>query len=424
MAGSTGPNIATDGLFAYFDTLSQIQQPIRNLLTFTDNLNNGSQWTLNNSIITQTASLAPDGTNTAYRWSSLVSHPTLVRLTLNNFSNIQSISGSTATLSIHVKAENNINIIETGIYNVGQTLGTEPAFNVLNNFQPTGGMGSVSIIGINRITEALPNDWYRIQFTGNISSSISRFQNFFDILGSSMVSGSSILIWGPQFEYGSRATPYQNNPASNGANKIWRPIANINTNTSASLTRSTIYQPEFGGMYTFTEASSRLSISNCDFASTSGSSFSIGVWFKRNNLPPQPFSTIYLLGNGGITDARIWMVLDDNNNGSLAINYFTVTGMDSYITLNSNLNTLDWNYAVQVIDKTTLTMRGYLNGRLIGTSNITNSSGSFTSSTTLNFNSGGTSSQISVSNLQIHNRALTNNEVLQNYNSMKSRYGL
>jgi hypothetical protein len=418
------PPIVTDGLFTYFDTLSQIQQPVRNLLTFTDNLNNGSQWALNNSIIQQTASLAPDGTNTAYRWVSLASDPTLVRLTLSNFGNISSISGSTATLSIHVKAENNINVIETGMYNFGQTLGTEPSFDVLNNFQPIGGMGGPGFTGISRIAEALPNNWYRIQFTANITSSISRFGNFFDIRGSSMVSGSSILIWGPQFEYSSRATPYQNNPASNGTNKIWKPVTSINTNISASLTRSTIYQPDFGGMYTFTDTTSRLSISNCDFASTSGSSFSIGMWFKRNTLPPQPFSTIYRLGSGGTTNARVWMILDNNNNGSLEINYFTVTGMDRYIILDPNLNKLDWNYSVQVIDKNTLTMRGYLNGRLVGTSDITNSSGSFTSDTTLNFNNGGTSSQISINNLQIYNKALTDREVLQNYNATKGRFNL
>lgn len=422
MAVNTRNKIVTDNMFAYFDVSSKIQPPIRNLFTYTDNLNSPSQWVLTNGIINSNASIAPDGSNTAFRWISLSGDPNLVRITANNFGNIQSVSGGVVTLSIHVKAENNINTFQTGIYNFLQTLGSEPSFNVLNNFQPPVSVGANTKI----ISEPLSNNWYRLKFTTLLSNSISKFQNFFDIFGPLMTSGSSILIWGPQFEYGSDATTYQNNPSINGQNKIWRPVLSSNNNIQATLTKSVIYQPDFGGLYTFTDSTSNITISNCNFASTSGSSFTIGVWFKRNNLPPQQYSTIYVLGSGGITNARIWMILDDNNNGLLAINYYTTSGvMDKYITLSSNLNNTNWNYAVQVIDKDSLTMRGYLNGVLIGTTSISAQPNSYTSDNILKFNmSAPKSSSLSINNFHIYNKALTDIDVMQNYNALKARFNL
>ena len=63
------------------------------------------------------------------------------------------------------------------------------------------------------------------------------------------------------------------------------------------------------------------------------------------------------MGSSGATNARIYFWFDDNNNGAMALNYYTETGFDTYVTLNSQILDTNFHYAVQVVDKNALQMR-------------------------------------------------------------------
>jgi hypothetical protein len=125
------------------------------------------------------------------------------------------------------------------------------------------------------------------------------------------------------------------------------------------------------------------------------------------------------MGGGGTSDARIFFWFDNDNNGSMAINYYTGAGFDTYIELTRSLDT-NFHYAVQVVDKNTLLMTGYFDGVNKGTGIIE------ISSTSDNiFKIGGNSScNATIAFVRIYNRALTQTEITQNYNTQKSRFGL
>ena len=190
---------------------------------------------------------------------------------------------------------------------------------------------------------------------------------------------------------------------------------------TGSLTGTPLYNSVNGGGIVFDGTNNTCPITSQTFNSTTGSSFTIELLFKRNSSTPQSFKGLYTMGNGTTTsNARIYFYFDNNNNGQMAINYFTTPGTDTYVVLNSQLLDTNYHHAVQVIDKNTLLMTGYFDGVNKGSGAINSSS---TSDTV--FRIGGTTScNASVAILRIYNRALTQAEITQNYNATKTRFNL
>jgi hypothetical protein len=166
------------------------------------------------------------------------------------------------------------------------------------------------------------------------------------------------------------------------------------------------------GYITFDGVDDRCPILNQTFNSTSESSFTIEIYFKRNSTTSGTARPLYSVGNGtSSTNARVIFFFDDNSNGSMAINYYVLGGLDRYVTLDSQLLNTRFHQAVQVVNKNSLQMTGYFDGVNKGSGSITNSS---TSDTTFRIG-GGSSVNASISLLRIYNRALSVQEVLQNY---------
>jgi len=196
----------------------------------------------------------------------------------------------------------------------------------------------------------------------------------------------------------------------------WIDLAGTNNGT---LTNGPTFSTGSDGSIVFDGVDDRCSIQNQNFNSTTSSSFTIEIMYKRNSSTPGSFSPLYFMGAGGTSDARIFFWFDDDNNGRMAINYYTRTGFDTYIELTRSLDT-NFHYAVQVVDKNTLLTTGYFDGVNKGTGVIESSS---TSDNT--FKIGGNSScNATIAFVRIYNRALTQTEVLQNYNATKGRFGL
>ena len=196
----------------------------------------------------------------------------------------------------------------------------------------------------------------------------------------------------------------------------WFDVAGSNNGT---LTNGPTFNSGSGGSIVFDGVDDTCPVNNQTFNSTTGSSFTIEIVYKRNSSTPSSAKALYFMGGGGTSDARIFFWFDDDNNGRMAINYYTRTGFDTYIELTRSLDT-NFHYAVQVVDKNTLLTTGYFDGVNKGTGVIESSS---TSDNT--FKIGGNSScNATIAFVRIYNRALTQTEVLQNYNATKGRFGL
>ena len=222
MSSLGGPNIITDGLALYLDAASPTYAPSRNLLRYTNDLANAT-WNKNNSQITASAGIAPDGTNTAFAWNSTITGSGLVRLSCTGVSS--SINRGPHVFSVFVKQKDaNQASIQTGVYDNATILaGTEPNFSI-PNFQPT---GSIDSRVLNRTSEFYGDGWYRISTAVNLSSttsSIYNYQVFLDLaldLGGTNDIGKGVYLWGPQFEAGTAVTTYQPIVANN---KTWPSI--------------------------------------------------------------------------------------------------------------------------------------------------------------------------------------------------------
>ena len=163
---------------------------------------------------------------------------------------------------------------------------------------------------------------------------------------------------------------------------------------------------------------------NTLFNGSSSDSFSIEIIFKRNSLVYGNADSLYQMGTGGLTNARIYFWFDNNSNGSMAINYYTQSGVlngDRYVVLDSQLDDLNYHHAVQVVNKETSLMTGYWDGINKGSGGII--SNSFTSDVYFDI-AGENHCDATIGIVRIYNRALTSTEVLQNYNAQKGRFGL
>jgi hypothetical protein len=118
------------------------------------------------------------------------------------------------------------------------------------------------------------------------------------------------------------------------------------------------------------------------------------------------------------------LTLNRTNSGNLT--YFHTGG--SLIEVNAGISTNQWYYVSATYSTTTAIVTLYLNGNQIGAP-----SSSFSTINSSAFNGvigaeqQSSATEIfrgSISSVQIYNRVLSATEVLQNYNSTKTRFGL
>lgn len=119
---------------------------------------------------------------------------------------------------------------------------------------------------------------------------------------------------------------------------------------------------------------------------------------------------------------NFWFYRDSASQVAIASERWAGTGQKvAFVLLDNSLCINVWNHYCVTYDGTNL--RFYLNGQISNTAfadgNITNTTG------TLQIAKRNTDfANVAISNVQIYNRALSASEVLQNYNSSKSRFTL
>lgn len=207
-----------------------------------------------------------------------------------------------------------------------------------------------------------------------------------------------------------------------GSGTAWRDISGFQNN--GTLTNGPTFDSANGGSIVFDGINDYVEVvrsTNYDFNQTN--SFTIVGWFFINSTTTNsPYlgkwgsnsisNGSYLLWTGGITGNRLVF--------SVALGTSTIASTPPVLY---NFN--QWNYFVGVYVSGTR-LESYLNN---GNANITNYTGNINNPTNVNlrigkfdatpetFNGG-------VSSVQIYNRALTSEEILQNYNAIKGRFGL
>jgi len=200
-----------------------------------------------------------------------------------------------------------------------------------------------------------------------------------------------------------------------GSGTTWTDLSGLgNTGT---LTNGPTYSSANGGSIVFDGVNDYVNCGSINF--TSGTSITIEVWVNPNSSQ-NTYADILDYNHG----ANGGFVIQQNGNAlnQYYLAYWNGTSFDitSTITLNSN----SFNHLVFV--KSGTSTIGYLNSvntiQYTGSSNINCSGyvlylGRFVVGAGREFNG-------SISNTKIYNRALSATEISQNFNALRSRYGL
>lgn len=184
---------------------------------------------------------------------------------------------------------------------------------------------------------------------------------------------------------------------------------NVIANISSGVTFST----QNDGVFIFNSINDSISIPNQTFNLLNTNSFTIETIFGSNN-PNPGIGQIYAMGDGSLNNSLISMSYN-NNSGLVSFNYNVNGGLNA--TLNTSRPILDTNLhqTFQIIDKNSGLMTCALDNFVSNSVNIT--SNSITTGDTLTF--GGY--PMSLDTIRIYNRALSNIEILNNYQSVLPR---
>ena len=431
--------IITNGCVLNLDPSNLASQTSRNLYNYTTDLTNG-YWSKLRCQITASAGIAPDGTNTAFAMT-ITDSSSLVRLTAGTFT--ASVEGGPYTFSCYVSKSNNCSagILNLGIYNGSQTTGVEPDFAIQAGFIPSG--SNYANVTTNTSTP-VGNGWFRISTTATLASSSYTFQNFIDIengFGSNKVNGDVVYLWKPQFEAGTKATP------PNDISTTIRSSTDLsgNGNTGSFSAARPTWTSNNGGTISFLSSyigTPQLTFPSTPSLSISGSSMSGEVWVKFTKLDYTTSSgslmTLFKKGNPDTLASNngFWFSYDNRFNlGNFNYTCFgnTAGGFsgggnnfgESYY--NRVFTTGSWNHIVFTINNNTGSL--YINGVQNGPSknfsnlNIYDTGSSLIGEVYYNVIPPGPT-PFEIGALRLYNRALSQQEITQNYNALKTRFNL
>jgi hypothetical protein len=399
MAGNVSLNTVTDGLVMYLDaanTKSLANVPSRNLLLWSQQFDNAvwPSFTGGNLRIPNTTT-APDGTLSAYTITSSGGGNDFI------YQSPSISTGLTYTLSYYIK---NIDSPKSVFWTVNaQQLVVNWSGNVISSIYSTLGTQSFQSVG---------NDWYIINHT-ILSTSTSVITRVYP---DGNDTSKSIYLWGAQLELGSVATTYiPTTTVPVSRTPTWVDLSKGGNN--GTLTGGLTYNYSNGGSLVFDGVNDYANIpSSPELEITSD--LTINIWIY-NTLPK---SGIGIITKGPLSGDYDYMLYLTSNSTNLNFYKKNSSGVDAsgggFVT--TILNT----WVNVCFTKEGTTVKGYENGVLRKTDIFTDSN-IRTSSNSLKIGNGWTPAfGGKIPQTQIYNRALTAQEVLQNFNAAKSRYGL
>jgi hypothetical protein len=200
---------------------------------------------------------------------------------------------------------------------------------------------------------------------------------------------------------------------------IWNDISQGGNN--GTLVNGPTFNSANGGSIVFDGSNDYASIPNVGV--TNLTAFSISFWAKAST-PSFAYPTVYSENTPANWPNNLFIIyFADGTGASGGIRvYFGGSGIITYTT--SVANDLWYNVCFVQNSKTDRVL--YLNSTQIGTHNVNINHTATYSVIGANNNNGSLTQYFkgNLSNLQLYNRALSAQEVLQNYNATKTRFGL
>ena len=198
---------------------------------------------------------------------------------------------------------------------------------------------------------------------------------------------------------------------------------------NGTLLNGVAYSSSNLGSLVFDGVNDYINLSNISTALTNKTSFTYDTWFKCNNTSSAALKTLFSFGNNpnysndmlfAVTNNTILLQVNNGADNSATCT-FTSTGWSNLVIIYDGTQTGNSNR-----------LKAYINGALtslnFGTYTVPSSTSSTSQSNCAigaysvgpfdNFFNG------NIATAKIYNRAITGSEAIQNFNSLKTRYGL
>lgn len=336
---------------------------------------------------------APDGTMTAVRFSCNTTGAALLRVTFVPTAFTPN-GTDTYTVSFYVRKIS------------GTTSTSNQLTCDLQDLTPGGDYAPLLVTG----------SWVRVQFTAIPTSTL---RNTFDLL-SNNVNDYTLDFWGLQIERESSASTFYPSTSS-GLSTTWKDISGLNND--ATLTNTSFYSSaNSGGIFFNSTSGSGQAIvpysSSFDFSRAQ----TICMWIKPANGVTSQRRNFYNQAYGG--PGTITLETD-----SLLTYYFGTNGGDNtpYVGRGLGFTVLPNETAFITVSRnqSTNVVKSYKNGVLIYTQDAGGYSSTANGNNPITIGNGYAGYFLgSVYLTLVYNVALTDNEILQNFNATKGRYGL
>jgi len=399
MAVNYNPKVSTDGLVLCLDAANKKSYDNKqNLLPYSENatIDIYGLWAKINVTVPGTTTTAPDGTNTAYLIVPSVVNTNHYIAHINN----SVVASTTYTHSVYAKAGGYSFLLLN--FATDFTANPNATFNLATGVITSSAacIASISSVG---------NGWYRCSITATAATTGDGYIYNFPMpstSGSYAGNGTSgVYLWGVQLEANSSPGEYIKTTGARFLPTTWTDLSGNSNNVT--LYNSPTYSTLNGGKLTFNGSygvtSSTSVLSNTAYTKT--------AWFRFAGLGS---ANNIISGNGG--DHAFWggtrSALCAGHNGS----YYTV---QSTTVLKENT----WYFGA-VTFNTSTGWRLYLNGKLEAISfDLTTFNGNG------NIEIGGFGGAANLMNgdmaiANVYNRVLTPDEIIQNYNAMRGRFGV
>ena len=206
-----------------------------------------------------------------------------------------------------------------------------------------------------------------------------------------------------------------------GSGTTWTDLSG--RGNTGTLTNGPTYSSANGGSFVFDGVDDYVDIGSLGSQFTN---FTVEIWFKSDSVTNyrNPIDCNWLIENGSYSN--LGPRLEQNSSGNL--NWIVGSGSDvySFVTLvPSGLSSTPYHHAV--ITKTSSTnFNGYYNGNYTSSLSFSGWAGSMLSvSVGRGFSASGERWFIGkIPSVKIYNRALSATEIQQNFNSVRSRFGI
>jgi hypothetical protein len=389
-----GPNIITDGLVLALDAAnikSFKGEPTTNLVTdplnITSGFGSGAGVTRATGTLLNFTGQNNAGTITGNGTASYVAY----------VGNIGATTGNKYTTTWYLKAgtKTSVDLNWGGAHNGNRTNFT---INLL-----TGAVTNLTLAsGETYSVESSNNGFYKISYSSTLTGA-----NYYPQI-SITTSVDYLIFGGIQIEQKPYATPFVNGTRGTTVATGGGWADRSGNSNHGELVNGVGYNSGNLGSLVFDGVDDHITTSQLSGRNPATEPFTIEAWVKSDQT----------------VTSRMW--IDATSNGTNQRFYATlINGSTSNIGIqgsgwsDSTPNDTNWHYQAIVMDGNTA--RGYDNGIQVQTKSYT----SYTLPGPLII--GGRSGYIwlgQIANFKIYNRALTADEVLQNYNALKSRYGL